>query len=75
MAEVKRLISVLGAFEGRRLLLRRRVLVVSDEPSCAYATFESPFLPHTLRETQVSLAKLGAPHDSILVDDLDRIGP
>ena len=46
------------------------ILVVSDEPSCAYATFQNPFLHHTLRQTQLALAKIGAPHDSILVDDL-----
>ena len=46
------------------------ILVVSDEPSCSYATFESGFLQQTLQPAQVQLAKLGAPHDSILVDDL-----
>jgi hypothetical protein len=46
------------------------ILVVSDEVSCSYATFESGFLQQTLQTAQVQLAKLGAPHDSILVDDL-----
>ena len=44
--------------------------MVSDEASCSYATFESGFLQQTLQPAQVQLAKLGAPHDSILVDDL-----
>jgi hypothetical protein len=48
------------------------ILVVSDETSCSYATFESGFLQQTLQPAQVQLAKLGAPHDSILVDDLAR---
>jgi hypothetical protein len=43
---------------------------VSDEASCSYTTFESGFLQQTLQPAQVQLAKLGAPHDSILVDDL-----
>ncbi|MCY2952566.1 MAG: hypothetical protein NTU53_11400 [Planctomycetota bacterium] len=44
---------------------------MSDEASNAYATFESGFLQQTLQPAQVQLAKLGAPHDSILVDDLE----
>ena len=48
-----------------------QILVVSDEVSCSYATFESGFLQQTLQPAQVQLAKIGAPHDSILVDDLE----
>ena len=47
--------------------------MVSDEASCAYGTFESGLLAQTLQPAQVQLAKLGAPHDSILVDDLDLL--
>ena len=47
--------------------------MVSDEASCAYGTFESGLLAQSLQPAQVQLAKLGAPHDSILVDDLDRL--
>ena len=50
-----------------------QILVVSDEVSCSYATFESPFLQQTLQPAQVQLAKIGAPHDSILLDDLALI--
>jgi beta-galactosidase len=73
MAEVRRLNSVLDASKDHDCSSVAEILVVSDETSCSYATFENPFLLHTLRQTQVSLAKIGAPHDSILADDLDRI--
>lgn len=70
MAEVKRLNSLLD--EARKYDNRSvaEILVVSDEVSCSYATFQSAFMQQTLQPIQVQLAKLGAPHDSILVDDL-----
>jgi hypothetical protein len=49
------------------------ILLVADETSCAYTTFQSPLLEHTLRPTQVSLCKLGAPYDCILTDDLNLL--
>ena len=70
MAEVKRLNALLAESKRHDCSSVAEILVVSDEPSCSYATFESGFLQQTLRPFQVQLAKLGAPHDSILVDDL-----
>lgn len=70
MAEVKRLNALLGESQQYDRSSVAEILVVSDERSCSYATFESGFLQQTLRPLQVQLAKLGAPHDSILVDDL-----
>ncbi len=70
MAEVKRLNALLAESKQYDCSSVAEILVVSDEPSCSYATFESGFLQQTLRPLQVQLAKLGAPHDSILVDDL-----
>jgi hypothetical protein len=70
MAEVKRLNAVLAESKRHDCSSVAEILIVSDEPSCSYATFESGFLQQTLRPLQVQLAKLGAPHDSILVDDL-----
>ena len=70
MAEIRRLNALLadaGNFDCSSLA---EILVVSDEPSCSYATFDSSFLEQTLSPAQVQLAKIGAPHDSILVDDL-----
>jgi hypothetical protein len=70
LAEVRRLNALLDAakqYDGSSVA---EILVVSDEASCSYATFESGFLQQTLQPAQVQLAKLGAPHDSILVDDL-----
>ena len=49
------------------------ILVVSDEVSCAYATFRSPLLETNLLNPQISLVKMGAPADHILVDDLPLI--
>ncbi|MGO8747891.1 MAG: hypothetical protein ACLQNE_18100 [Thermoguttaceae bacterium] len=70
MAEIRRLNALLadaGNFDCSSLA---EILVVSDEPSCSYTTFDSSFLEQTLSPAQVQLAKIGAPHDSILVDDL-----
>jgi hypothetical protein len=72
MDEVRRLNRVLSDSRQYDSSSVAEILVVSDEPSCAYATFESGFLQQTLQPAQVQLAKLGAPHDSILVDDLRR---
>jgi len=70
MAEVKRLNALLDGSRQYDCSTVAEILVVSDEASCSYATFESGFLQQTLQAAQVQLAKLGAPHDSILVDDL-----
>jgi hypothetical protein len=73
MAEVKRLNTLLADAKNHDCSSVAEILVVSDEPSCSYATFESGFLQQTLQPAQVQLATLGAPHDSILVDDLGRL--
>jgi hypothetical protein len=49
------------------------ILVVSDERSCDYAVGRSRLLAHTLRAAQTQLAKIGAPHDSVLLEDLPRL--
>lgn len=72
MAEVKRLNAVLADARNHDRSSLAEILVVSDEASCSYPTFESGLLQQTLQPVQVQLAKLGAPHDSILVDDLGR---
>jgi hypothetical protein len=73
LAEVTRLNRVFAAAAEDDGSSIAEILVVSDEVSCAYATFESGFLQQTLRPAQVQLAKLGAPHDSILVNDLELL--
>ncbi len=70
MAEVQRLNALLEESKQYDCSSLAEILVVSDEASCSYATFESGFLQQTLQPAQLQLAKLGAPHDSILVDDL-----
>lgn len=72
MAEIKRLNTMFAGAWNHDCSSVAEVLVVSDEASCSYTTFESGFLQQTLQPVQVQLAKLGAPHDSILVDDLPR---
>lgn len=73
MAEVKRLNAVFQDTLNRDRRSVAQVLVVSDEASCSYPTFESPLLPQTLRDTQLILAKMGTPHDTVLVDDLQLL--
>jgi len=73
MAEIKQLNRLFEASRDHDCASVAQVLVVADEPSCSYATFESGFLQQTLQPAQVQLVKLGAPHDSILVDDLARL--
>jgi hypothetical protein len=73
MEEIHRLNSLFERSKQFDCSSAAEILVVSDETSCAYCTFENAFLLNTLRQTQVSLTKIGAPHDSILADDLDRM--
>lgn len=70
MAEVQRLNALCADASQHDGSSVAEILVVSDETSNAYATFESGFLQQTLQPAQVQYAKMGAPHDSILVDDL-----
>ncbi|MCY2990403.1 MAG: hypothetical protein NTY19_21375 [Planctomycetota bacterium] len=70
MAEVQRLNTLCADAMHHDGSSVAEIVVVSDETSNAYATFESGFLQQTLQPAQVQLAKVGAPHDSILVDDL-----
>ena len=73
LAEVKRLNALLDDSKRHDRSSAAQILVVSDEVSCAYGTFESALLAQTLAPAQLELAKLGAPHDSILLDDLDHL--
>lgn len=70
MAEIARLNKMLDESKHYDNSSVAEVLVVSDETSCSYASFESGLLQQSLRPAQVQLAKMGAPHDSILIDDL-----
>ena len=70
MAEVKRLNRLLEDSANYDCSSVAEILVVTDEASCSYMAFESGFMQQTLQPAQLQLAKLGAPHDSILVDDL-----
>ena len=71
MEEVARLNSLFKELRQYDCSSVAQILVVSDETSCSYTTFESGFLQQTLQPAQVQFAKIGAPHDSILVDDLE----
>ncbi len=70
MEEVGRLNQLLSSSTKDNLSSVAEILVVSDETSCSYATFESAFLQQSLQAAQLQFAKIGAPHDSILLDDL-----
>lgn len=70
MNEIGRLTKVLSDSASHDTSSVAEILVVSDEVSCSYATFESAFLQQTLQPAQLQFAKIGAPHDSILLDDL-----
>jgi len=48
---------------------------VADEATGAYLTFDNGAYSRSLAETQPALVKIGAPFDSVLVDDLDRLDP
>jgi hypothetical protein len=48
------------------------VLLVADEPTCSYCTFDSRLLSETLGPVQRILAKIGMPYDAVLIDDLDK---
>jgi hypothetical protein len=73
MLEIERLNAL--AADGR--LAQRgsvaEILVIADERSCAYANPQSELLRRTLRDSQNHLARIGAPADHILFDDLPRI--
>jgi hypothetical protein len=71
MAEVGRINRVMDESRRYDRSSVAQILVVADESSCDYATFESALLAQSLQPAQVQLVKLGAPHDSILLDDLD----
>ncbi|MGI9457631.1 MAG: hypothetical protein ACR2NU_13790, partial [Aeoliella sp.] len=49
------------------------ILIVSDETSNAYATFNSNLLAFGLTSSQKQFVKLGAPQDHVLLCDLDRV--
>lgn len=70
MKEVERLNRILESSANHDMSSVAEILVISDEVSCSYATFESPFLQQSLQPAQVQFTKIGAPHDSILIDDL-----
>lgn len=70
MKEIERLNRVLELSANHDTSSIAEILIVSDETSCSYATFESAFLQQSLQPAQVQFTKIGAPHDSILVDDL-----
>ncbi len=73
MEEIKRLNTLFVDAQRTDTSSVAEILVVSDEASCSYAAFESGLLQQILQPSQVQLAKLGAPHDSILADDLSTV--
>lgn len=70
MAEVAQLNRVFEASAERDRSPVAEILVVSSEESCSYASYGSELMTRLLLDPQVALSQIGAPHDSILVDDL-----
>src|SRR5579872_1661899 len=70
LGEIKRLNALFDESKRYDRSSCAEILCVSDEASCSYATFRSPLLAQTLQPPQPLLTKIGAPFDSILVDDL-----
>jgi hypothetical protein len=73
--EIKRLNKLFQNSSARDRQSAAEILLVIDEISCAYLTFESPLLDPILRQTQISLTKAGAPYDSVLLEDLPNLDP
>ena len=70
LAEIQRLNRLFVESAAHDLRSSAEVLVVADEASCAYATFESSLLAQTLQPAQIPLVKLGTPYDCVLMGDL-----
>ena len=75
LRELARLYRVLGESARFDRSSAAQILLVADETTSAYLTFENAAYARSLAETQPTLAKIGAPIDSVLVDDLDRLDP
>jgi len=75
LAELARLYRVLGESAQFDRSPAAQILLVADETTGAYLTFENGAYARSLAETQPALVKIGAPFDSVLVDDLDRLDP
>ena len=73
LAELARLYRVLGESAKFDRSSVAQILLVADETTGAYLAFENAAYARTLAETQPTLVKIGAPLDSVLVDDLDRL--
>ena len=75
MAEIARHYRLFDDAKGRDRRSCAQILVVSDEVSCAYVVYDGMWedrnlLPVNLHDPQPTLCRIGAPHDSILTDDL-----
>lgn len=75
-------VGLLNGFAARTAIHDRssvsQILVVTDELSCNHSTFNSwdnPLLNSALYAPPAQLAKLGAPIDNVLLDDLTIIDP
>lgn len=75
MAKIADLTEILSESRNYDRGSLAEILVVSDEVSPAYATYDSQMVSRSLSGPQVALTKIGAPHDSILVNDLNKIDP
>lgn len=70
MAEIETLNQVFARGKNYDRGSNSEILIVSDEDSCSYCSFDNLMLRVSLRHTQWSLCKIGAPVDHVLVNDL-----
>ena len=75
LAELARLYRVLGESAKFDRSSAAQILLVADEAAGAYLTFENGAYARMLADTQPTLNKIGAPFDSVLIDDLEQLDP
>jgi hypothetical protein len=75
MKEIADLTEILSESRNYDRSSVAEILVISDEQSPVYATYDSQMVSRSLSGPQVVFTKIGAPHDSILVNDLDKVDP
>lgn len=73
LSELARIVRVLGDSAQADRSSVAQIVLVADEASGAYLSFANGAYARSLSETQPVLAKLGAPVDMVLVDDLEHL--
>lgn len=75
MAEVRRLNGVFARAAAHDRRSGAQVLIVADEASCEHTGYRGELLRQALALPQPELARMGTPHDSLLLEDLAGLSP